>query len=175
MGRVQQLYFDELPTEILWRVARHCSAEACLQLTQVSHTLRNALFDRLVFKDIIIQNRLKAQAESLYTPKPPVPVRRRRTAEGLVEEPVQLRSISPTFDVARLEELLGDDLQAWIRVAVAESKAYQINKELPALAEKKDFDGAAKSLLLRIHKYGTALSTLHRKYIKTQPTEVLLT
>ena len=156
---------DALPTEILWRIARHCPAETCLKLTQVSHVLRNALFDRLVFKDVIVQTRSKAQAEGLYSPKPAAPVRTRRRIEALVEEPVQARSISPTFDVRWLEKVLGNDIEAWIRVAVAESKAYQINKELPTIADQLEFDSAVKSLLLRIYKYGTALSTLHREEI----------
>ena len=168
MAHVQGPRLDALPTEILWRIARHCPAEVCLNLTQVSHPLRNALLDRLVFKDIIIQNRAIAQAEFLYIPKPSGPLvlpRTRRSVVGLAEDPGQLRSIPPTFTVARLEELLGDDLQAWIKIAIAESKAYQINKEVRPVAETDELCNSAKSLLIKIYKYGAVLSALHREFI----------
>ncbi|KAL9085098.1 MAG: hypothetical protein Q9165_007742 [Trypethelium subeluteriae] len=160
MDAAQRPHLGALPTEILWRIARHCPAETCLNLTQVSRHLRNSLYDRLVFKDIIVQSRLRAESENPFIPKSPESTgspRTRRVAARQPEEPNQFRSIPPTFSVERLEELLGGDLQAWVRVAVAESKAYQINKELPAIADKDEDCSTGRALLHGIYKYGTVL------------------
>ncbi|KAI9662352.1 MAG: hypothetical protein M1821_008519 [Bathelium mastoideum] len=168
MAYTQKRSLDALPTELLWRIARHCPAEDCLHLTQVSQSLRRALLDKLVFKEIIVQNRLIAQAEDLYLPIPTrlsLLSRSPRLSKPAIDEYGQLRRISPIFTVERLENLLGNDLQAWIRIAVAESKTYQINKQLPEFAEKPEFCHNAKSLLLRIHKYGTILSALHHPWV----------
>ncbi|KAF2234977.1 hypothetical protein EV356DRAFT_576177 [Viridothelium virens] len=168
MDAAQGPRLGALPTEILWRIARHCPAETCLNLTQVSRHLRTSLYDRLVFREIIIQSRLRAQSENLLIPKSPESTdspRTTRAAAREAEELTQLRSIPPNFSIERLEKLLGDDLQAWIRVAVAESKAYQINKELPAIADKDEYCSTGKALLHGIYKYGTVLSTLHHPWV----------
>ncbi|KAL9062271.1 MAG: hypothetical protein Q9157_009071 [Trypethelium eluteriae] len=171
MDAAQGPRLGALPTEILWRIARHCPAETCLNLTQVSRHLRTSLYDRLVFREIIIQSRLRAQSENLLIPKSPESTdspRTTRAAAREAEELTQLRSIPPNFSIERLEKLLGDDLQAWIRVAVAESKAYQINKELPAIADKDEYCSTGKALLHGIYKYGTVLSTLHHTSLRCE-------
>ena len=172
MEAAQGLRLDTLPTELLWRIACELPPEVCLTLTAVSRSLRNALLDKFVFKDIIKRLRLDARACCRRSPKLLPYLHRKDEELTSLHVAKDLRAIPPTSTLNQLDPLLGDDLQAWIRVAVAESKIYQAHEQLVGVLRSRRtvldphrtryLDKEALILHI-IHKYGTALTVLNRE------------
>ncbi|KAI9683543.1 MAG: hypothetical protein M1820_010918, partial [Bogoriella megaspora] len=123
------LRLEELPTELLRQIAIHCPAETYLRLVQVSRSLRRKLLDKYVIKDIVIENRLRCQVEDQAW---------KATARQDDPVAVRVRSVTPSLLAEDLETLLGDDVHAWTRLAVAESEQWQLNEILQQYFNGRD-------------------------------------